>query len=418
MLTARSSSPVGFALVAWLILAGVAPMVQAADEADALRTRALALNDLTGDDPIEGQIKVLLDDPEGTKKLLATAKSMAKEKKQPFGYNAAFVLARVSLQIKDLESCQVFLLVCKDQAIQLQSGRKLIQSFGALIELLYEQKKYDEVVKICREFVEMTGNDTVDRLKPAVMEKMIQSLARQGKTKEALKLVNNLVEAEDEDGGWWYLQLKGWVQREAGDFSDAAKTYESVLERIAKDKTLKKEQKSSFAERARYLLSGVYIDAKQVDKATEHLQTLLKEKPDDATYNNDLGYIWADNDKNLDEAEKMIRKAIDQDRKERKANPDLTPDEDKDNAAYLDSLGWVLYKQKKYAEAKKHLQEAVKEKDGQHIEIFDHLGDVLQALNEKDAAIDAWKKGIEHAGAGRREQERKVIVEKKIKAQE
>lgn len=417
MVTTRISSRCGFALAAWLILAGVAPLVQAADENDAIRAKALALNDITGNDPIEGQIKILLDDPDGSKKLLATAKTMAKEKKQPFSYNAAYVLARVALQMKDIDGCQVFLLVCKDQAVQLQSGRKLIQSFGALIELLYEQKKYDEAVKFCREFVEMTGNETVDRLKPAVMEKMIQSLARQGKTKEALKYVNNLVEAENEDGGWWYLQLKGWVQREAGEFDNSAKTYESVLERIDKDKTLKKDQKAEFAERARYLLSGVYIDAKQVDKATEHLQALLKEKPDDATYNNDLGYIWADNDKNLDEAEKLIRKAIDQDRKDRKANPELTPGEDKDNAAYLDSLGWVLFKQKKYAEAKKYLQEAVKDKEGQHIEIFDHLGDVLQALNEKEAAIDAWKKGIEHAGKGRREQERKASVEKKLMAE-
>ena len=89
---------------------------------------------------------------------------------------------------------------------------------------------------------------------------------------------------------------------------------------------------------------------------------MLKDKPDDPTYNNDLGYIWADHDKNLAEAEKLIRKAIEQDRKQReelKAGGELKPEGDKDNPAFLDSLGWVLYKQKKYQDAKKQLLEAI-----------------------------------------------------------
>ena len=56
---------------------------------------------------------------------------------------------------------------------------------------------------------------------------------------------------------------------------------------------------------------------------------------------------------NLAKSEKMIRKAIENDRKQRqKDNPDQKPEEIKDNPSYLDSLGWVLYKQKKYKEAK------------------------------------------------------------------
>src|SRR5262249_28055204 len=143
-------------------------------------------------------------------------------------------------------------------------------------------------------------------------------------------------------------------------------------------------------------LSGVYIEMNEVDKCAEQLQTLLKKHPDNATYNNDLGFIWADHDKNLDEAEKMIRKAIEEDRKQRKENAaELTPDEDKDNAAYIDSLGWVLYKKKQYAEAKKYLQNATKEKDGQHVEILDHLADVHMALGEKTEAVAIWKKALD-----------------------
>src|SRR5262249_5294459 len=156
---------------------------------------------------------------------------------------------------------------------------------------------------------------TVERLKPAVIERMVQAMARQGKIDEALKLVDNFVEAEAKEGGWWSLQLKGYVLREGNRYDDAAKTYETVLERIQNDKTLKDDQRERFAERNRYVLSGVYVDLNKIDKAAEHLQTLLKKKPDDPTYNNDLGYIWADHDMNLDEAEKLIRKALDEEKK-------------------------------------------------------------------------------------------------------
>src|SRR5207244_3264653 len=113
------------------------------------------------------------------------------------------------------------------------------------------------------------------------------------------------------------------------------------------------------------------------------------------TYHNDLGYIWADHDKNLDESEKLIRKAVEMDREERKKLKEeglLDADDDRDNSAYLDSLAWVLYKKKNYAEAKKYLLEAIKSDDGKHAEIYDHLADVHIALGEKKEAVEVWKK--------------------------
>ena len=69
-----------------LVLAAGA-MIRAADDDTALRKRALALNEITGDDPIRGEIRVLTDDKDGTKKLLAVALKMAKEKDPPFNFN-------------------------------------------------------------------------------------------------------------------------------------------------------------------------------------------------------------------------------------------------------------------------------------------------------------------------------------------
>jgi tetratricopeptide (TPR) repeat protein len=421
-----------------LAVLGTALPAGAADDA-ALRRRALALNDITGEDPLNGQYRALLADTDGTKPLLATALAMTKDKDQPFNYNAAFILARVAEESKDLKAGRAFYRICIDQAVKLQSGERLAQAYGGLIELLYNHKRFEESAKVCQEllemktddgkprlvlvatdtllgepdFVELETYDSARRLKPAVHRLMIQAVARQGKYEAALKLVDNLIKARPDN--WLDRQLKGWVQREAGQYAEAAKTYEDVLERVTKDKTLKPEEQDIYTERYRYYLSNIYVELNQIDKASEQLKALLDKKPDDPGYNNDLGYIWADHDRNLDEAEKLIRKALEEDRKKRKQIPDLKPEEDRDNGAYLDSLGWVLFKQKKYKEAKESLLKAVEDKDSQHLEIFDHLGDVHLALGEKAEALAAWKKGLELAGTSKRDQQRKAEVEKKIK---
>lgn len=408
-------------LLLGLVLGLLGPASRGADDDDALRKQALALNDITGQDSMETALRDLLSDKkkESTKKLLTVADRMARGKDQPFNYNAAFILARVAQELHDLQIAESMYRICVKDAAKLQSGQKLAQSFGGLIDTFYENKQYGKVVEFCREFLELKGdqtmNQTVDRLRPVVMERLIQAMTRQGKIDEALKLTDTLIGLEDKETGWFSLQLKAWVLREGDRFEEAAKTYESVLDRLEKNANLKDEIKERYIERNRYLLSSVYVDLKKIDKATEHLQALLKKKPDDPTYNNDLGYIWADHDMNLVEAEKLIRKALEEDRKARKMIPDLPPDEDKDNAAYLDSLGWVLFKQKKYEDARTQLLLAVKDKEGQHIEIYDHLGDVHMALKDKDKAIEVWKKGVESAGTTKREKDKKAQVEKKLK---
>lgn len=399
------------------LLAVLAGPGRAADGEDKLRERALAFNDVTGSDPIEGEIKILTDDPVGTKKLLRVVVPMAREKDQPFNYNAAYILGRAAHELKNADAAELFYRICADDAKKLKSGHKLAQSYGGLIELYYDNKKYDESIKVCKEILELKDDDGgMRRLKSAVLRLMIQAMAKQGQIDEALKLVDNLVKARADD--WKTLELKAVVLREAGQNAEAAKTYEEVLDLIGKDKSLEKDEKSELQDNCRYILSGVYVDLNQIDKAAAQLKALLAEKPDNPTYNNDLGYIWADHDMNLDEAEKLIRKAIDEERKTRKKDPELKPEDDKDNAAYLDSLGWVLFKQKKYAQAKKFLQEAVQDKDeGQHTEIYEHLGDVQAALGDKAEAAKAYKKAVELA-TSKREQERKSKIEKKLKEME
>ena len=78
---------------------------------------------------------------------------------------------------------------------------------------------------------------------------------------------------------------------------------------------MKDDLKNRMKDRNRYVLTGLYVDIKDIGKAAKHLQTLIKRNHDNPTYKNDLGFIWADHDQKLDEAEKLIREALDLDKK-------------------------------------------------------------------------------------------------------
>jgi tetratricopeptide (TPR) repeat protein len=412
MVTKREARRAGVAL-AFLVVAGLAGPLRAAD--DDLRQKALRLNEVTGLDAIKGQVQALADDPAGTRRLLAVAARMAKEKPQPFNLNATLILAVSAQDLKDADTAEAFYRLRLDQSLKLLSGRALSQTYAGLIQLLYDHKKYAESEKLCREFLGLEGDESIESLKAPVLRQLILSLYKRGEADKAHELLERIIKAQP--ANFFNLELKARLLRDSGKVNEAIKVYEDIVERVKKDDRLSKDEREGFVDEFRYALSGLYADVDQIDKAAEQLKALLAKQPDNPTYNNDLGYIWADHDLNLAESERMIRKAIEEDRKQRRqANPDLKGD--KDNAAYLDSLGWVLFKQKKYKEAKAHLLEAVKDEEGRHIEIYDHLGDVHRALGEKAEALAAWKKGIEAAGPGPREQKRKALVEKKVKANE
>ncbi len=440
----RTTQGLWLGLATMLVLA-TGPMVRAADDDAALRKQALALNEITGDDPIRGEIRVLTDDKDGTKKLIAVALKMTKEK-QPFNFNAAWILGVAAEDVKDIDASAAFLRVAAERALKLKSPSKLVQAYAGLVAIYYGAEKYDEALKVCQDFLEIPEekehaspdedayyntsrmNNALRRGKDRMRRQLVSILVKQGKVDEAHKIVDRLLKADPED--LEALELRADVQREAEQYDEAAKTYEEMIakineaiDRVKKDTDLAKPVRDDFAKRfaaeariLRYRMSGVYTDANKIDKAIGVLTDLLKEDPDNPGYNNDLGYILADHDQKLDEAEKLIRKAIEEDKKRQKVeDPDLKPADIKANAAYLDSLGWVLYKKGQFKEALPPLLEAVKEPEGEHIEIYDHLADVQLKLGNKKAALEAWKKGIDKVGTSKRELQRKTIVEKKIK---
>lgn len=401
-----------------LVVAAIASSAFAAD--DPLRDKALKLNQTSGTTAMATRLSELIKDEAGTKKLLATAAKIVKEEKpNPLNYTACFILAKAAQLQKDADTALVFYKACAADATKLGSASKIIDVYNGMVDLYVATKKYDEAIQACQEFLDIQIEDIenpINQEKPFMIEKLILATGRKGKLDDAIKMTENLIEKDK--GGWYFVRVKAEVFRDNEKYSDAADAYLETIERLKKSKMLEEEQRNAFIKRMRYTLSGVYVDLKDIDKGAEQLQILMKDDPDNATFLNDLGFIWADHDMKIEESEKLIRKAIEKDREVRKKIENLPKDEDVDNPAYLDSLGWVLYKKKEFKEAKKHLSDAIKLEGGKNIEIFDHLAEVHIALGEKAEAIKVWKDALKIEDTTKRDKERRKRVEEKLAAAE
>ena len=150
------------------------------------------------------------------------------------------------------------------------------------------------------------------------------------------------------------LQILQGLER----WQDVERETASAIERIGEERNLL------------FIRAAALERMGQTEESEELFRRLVDEEPDDANAANYLGYMWADREVHLDEALKLIARAV-----------ALEPE----NSAYLDSLGWVHYRLGDTEQAEHWLRRAVDLGgdlgDGT---IYCHLGEVLLSNGRLD----------------------------------
>ena len=123
-----------------------------------------------------------------------------------------------------------------------------------------------------------------------------------------------------------------------------------------------------------YFRGICYERTKQWPKAEADFKKALELYPDQPLVLNYLGYSWVDQGVNLDEAFKMLRRAV-----------DLKPTD----GYIVDSLGWANYKLGHYQEATQELEKAIELKPADPV-VNDHLGDAYWRVDRKIEAHFQW----------------------------
>jgi tetratricopeptide (TPR) repeat protein len=127
----------------------------------------------------------------------------------------------------------------------------------------------------------------------------------------------------------------------------------------------------------RYTRSMLVEQQDNLQLMESDLRFIIEQEPDNATALNALGYSLANRTQRYEEAYELIARAL-----------EIQPEE----AAILDSMGWVLFHLGNYEEAIKYLEQAfVKFPDG---EVAAHLGEVLWVSGDTEAALEVWRKAL------------------------
>jgi len=189
-------------------------------------------------------------------------------------------------------------------------------------------------------------------------KQLARILIREERKDEAIKLTNNVYESLIKKEIYETFDYAEFLKNN-DKFEDAISYYTSVLDGIDKDHPL--YTKATDGRGVAYERNGNW------DKAESDLLASLNADPNQAYVINYLAYSWIEKGIKIEESLDMLEKA----NKLRSNDPFI-----------IDSLGWALFKLRRYKDAKNYLQLAVRLMPGDPI-VNDHYGDVL------------WKNGNE-----------------------
>lgn len=122
----------------------------------------------------------------------------------------------------------------------------------------------------------------------------------------------------------------------------------------------------------------------------------LQYKPGNILVLNNYAYFLAEEGGDLERAEQMSRRTIE-------AEPD--------NATYLDTYAWILYKLQRYEEALVYMERALAAEVEPSDVLYEHAGDICHKLGDKAKALDYWRKALDlqrQSGTVNKDLEKKI----------
>lgn len=153
-----------------------------------------------------------------------------------------------------------------------------------------------------------------------------------------------------------------------------------------------------------HFMRGAMLEKQKKHEQSEaEFRKLLSINPNSASALNYLGYMLADRNVRVNEAVEMIRKALEQ---------------EPNNGAYLDSLGWAYFRLGQLDEAEKYLKMAL-ERTGKDPTIHDHLGDVYARQGNLKEAVTQWDMSLkmwQTSPPSEQDQQEVAKVQKKLES--
>ncbi|WP_145201328.1 tetratricopeptide repeat protein [Thalassoglobus polymorphus] len=314
----------------------------------------------------EAQLDALKENEELITKVFDHARTLKKGDEPSLEFLQAYILGKLATEADDADAAIEFYKF----AIGMRNDPPTLL-YTEIGGYLLDAKKYEEAIQILNEAL-ANPSSTLQNDRWRLLFFLSYGQEFQGETEQALKTVDEAIRTAPEQLHGRLEYQKAWILYHAHNLDEALTQFQKVIQSFPEDQSVVQD--------ARFRVSAIYVEQGDFPKGEAILEEVLKDDPDNTQANNDLGYLWADQGKNLDKAHKMIQKAI---------------ESEPENPAYLDSMGWVLFKKGNYKEAAEYLTKATEQKNGDDSTIFDHLGDALEKLGQHEEAQKNFQRALE-----------------------
>ncbi len=215
---------------------------------------------------------------------------------------------------------------------------------------------------------------------------LIQSLWKEQNFDEIIRLSKEATQYNPDEMAFYYFLGVCYFQKGNNDASlDALRRGVSQI-----NSKSNKEFVSDF-----YAIMGDILHEK--GKSTEAYaayDSCLQWKPDNISCLNNYAYFLSEEDKDLDKAERMSKKTI---------------DEEPENPTYLDTYAWILFKQQRYEEAQKYIDKVLELSPSPDATLLEHAGDIYSKTGNTKEAVAFWKRALEGKSKNAK------LIRKKIK---
>ena len=282
-----------------------------------------------------------------------------------------------------------------EQSIAKYPDSKSVRTLAYLADCHRQAGHIEAAKTTLREAMKLDPGDSEGQLV------LVEVLRQIGLLDDAVKVMRSAIKKEPNNPD--YDVALAELLASSGRSDEAIKLLEDIIKRYGDNEKV--------VTLIRPRLSVIYVNRGDYANGEAQLELLLRTNPDDPGSNNDLGYLYAEQGKNLEKAESMIRKAL---------------QEDPDNRAYLDSLGWVLFKRGKAKDALEPMKRAAEQMKAATEQlgappdatILEHLGDVYFQLQQLEQASDAWRQAAKAAAQVVPPDKRLPEIRKKIESLE
>ena len=256
-----------------------------------------------------------------------------------------------------------------------------IKARAVLADILYTDRQYKKAKEQYLIILEK------DKTKSQIWSQVLFIQAEQNDFEEMLQTSKEALEYFPSDPLFYYFN--GISNKWAKNYNIAISSLKNGVDFVIENQNLLLEFYSS--------LGDAYHATKQYKLSDEYYEKALDIDPDNIIVLNNYAYYLSLRKQNLEKAKKMSFRCNQIER---------------DNGTYQDTYAWVLYQLKDYTKAKEWLTKALLNGGDKSAVIIEHYGDVLYKLNEKDEALNQWKRAKKLGGAS--EFIDKKIEERKI----